>query len=447
LATGGTVSSTGTATLGNVETGGTISSTGTATLGNVDTGGAISATGNITGGNIATAGTSSLGNIVISGDDITDVGGGVVNINTALADVDFAVSGDTTANIFFVDAGTETVSIGSATQTTGAVLAMNASTSFLSPVGNTAQRPVTGVTGMMRFNTTLNAVEVFDNTEWVSVGVQEITVITDDQFAGDDSTVAFTLSAESSTSGTIVAINGIQQIPTTAYSVSGTTLTFTEAPATGDVIDCRILTTTTSVTSIVDGSSSVDVSGAGGNVVTTAGGTAIITASSTNVTIDGDLTVTGNAILSGNIVGDRIQNGTTTIDIQSAGGNANVTVGGTSNVGVFHTGGFNVAGDISATGDVTAQNVNSLSDAVLKTNISMLSNPESIINQLFGYEYDWKNGSGHSYGLLAQDVEKVLPDAVRTGNDGLKSVNYMMIIPFLVETIKKLASDVADLKK
>jgi hypothetical protein len=213
------------------------------------------------------------------------------------------------------------------------------------------------------------------------------------------------------------------------------------------VIDCRVLTTTTTVTGIADGTSSVDIDGSGGDVVTTAGGTVIITASSTNVTIDGDLTVTGNAILSGNIVGDRIQNGTTTIDIQSAGGNANVTVGGASNVGVFHTGGFNVAGNISATGDVTAQNVNSLSDAVLKTNISMLSNPESIINQLFGYEYDWKNGSGHSYGLLAQDVEKVLPDAVRTGNDGLKSVNYMMIIPFLVETIKKLASDVADLKK
>ena len=100
---------------------------------------------------------------MISGDDITDVGGGVVNINTALADVDFAVNGDTTANVLFVDAGTETVSIGSSTQTTGAVLAMNASTSFLSPTGTTAQRPATGVTGMLRFNTTLNAVEVFDN--------------------------------------------------------------------------------------------------------------------------------------------------------------------------------------------------------------------------------------------------------------------------------------------
>jgi len=252
LATGGTVSSTGTATLGNVATGGTVSATGTATVGNVATGGTVSATGTITGGNVTTAGTSSLGNIVISGDDITDVGGGVVTINSAAADVDFAISGDTTANIFFVDAGTETISIGSATQTTGAVLSMNVATSFLAPVGNTAQRPTVGVTGMLRFNTALNSMEVYDNAAWTPVGQQEITVITDDQFAGDDVTVAFTLSEESTTSGTIVAINGIQQIPTTAYAVSGTTITFTEAPATGDVIDCRVLTTTTTVTQITN---------------------------------------------------------------------------------------------------------------------------------------------------------------------------------------------------
>ena len=264
LATGGTVSATGTITSadtitgGNVATGGTVSATGTITSdvtitgGNVATGGTVSATGTITGGNVTTAGTSSLGNIVISGDDITDVGGGVVTINSAAADVDFAISGDTTANIFFVDAGTETISIGSATQTTGAVLSMNVATSFLAPVGNTAQRPTVGVTGMLRFNTALNSMEVYDNAAWTPVGQQEITVITDDQFAGDDVTVAFTLSEESTTSGTIVAINGIQQIPTTAYAVSGTTITFTEAPATGDVIDCRVLTTTTTVTQITN---------------------------------------------------------------------------------------------------------------------------------------------------------------------------------------------------
>jgi hypothetical protein len=48
----------------------------------------------------------------------------------------------------------------------------------------------------------------------------------------------------------VVAINGVLQIPTTAYSVSGTTLTFTEAPAVGDLIDVRRLTTTATVTQI-----------------------------------------------------------------------------------------------------------------------------------------------------------------------------------------------------
>ena len=109
-------------------------------------------------------------------------------------------------------------------------------------------------------------------------------------------------------------------------------------------------------------------------------------------------------------------------------------------------GSISATGNIVAVGDVTAQNVNSLSDMVLKTNINPLVDAEAIINRLFGVEYDWKNGTGHSYGLLAQDVEKVLPDAVRTSDAGLKSVNYMMIIPFLIESIKKMGSEIAELK-
>ena len=55
-----------------------------------------------------------------------------------------------------------------------------------------------------------------------------------------------------------------------------------------------------------------------------------------NALIAGDLYVSGNAYLPGNIVGDRIQNGNTIIDIQSYGGNANVSVGGVNNVAVFY---------------------------------------------------------------------------------------------------------------
>ena len=71
------------------------------------------------------------------------------------------------------------------------------------------------------------------------------------------------------------------------------------------------------------------------------------------VAITGNLSVTGNATLSGNILGDRIQNGTTSIDIQTINGNANVTVGGVSNVAVFATTGTYVTGVVSATGNIT----------------------------------------------------------------------------------------------
>jgi hypothetical protein len=71
------------------------------------------------------------------------------------------------------------------------------------------------------------------------------------------------------------------------------------------------------------------------------------------VAITGNLSVTGNATLSGNILGDRIQNGTTSIDIQTINGNANITVGGVSNVAVFATTGTYVTGVVSATGNIT----------------------------------------------------------------------------------------------
>jgi hypothetical protein len=61
--------------------------------------------------------------------------------------------------------------------------------------------------------------------------------------------------------------------------------------------------------------------------------------------------------LSGNILGDRIQNGTTTIDIQTPSGNANITIGGTGNVAVFTTTGAFITGVTSVSGNITGGNV------------------------------------------------------------------------------------------
>ena len=194
-----------------------------------------------------------------------------------------AVTATGNANIanatFFVNSSTNTASFGNSTQVTNSIVSMNATTSFIVPVGSTAQRPGTGVTGMQRFNTTTNSLEMYYNSAWTAVGAPVFTVIADQQFNGDGAQVAFTLSSTQTTNSCIVSINGVVQIPTIAYAVAGTdptcVLTFTEAPAAGDLIDVRQITTTTSVTSLSSGNTSITLDG-------------------TNINITGNLNPTGN---------------------------------------------------------------------------------------------------------------------------------------------------------
>ena len=109
--------------------------------------------------------------------------------------------------------------------------------------------------------------------------------------------------------------------------------------------------------SISSGTSNVRVF-ANGNVTTSAAGTAnVLVVQSTGALITGDLSVTGNATLSGNILGDRIVNGTTSIEIQTANGNSNISVAGTSNVAVFASTGVFVTGINSVSGNVTGGNI------------------------------------------------------------------------------------------
>jgi hypothetical protein len=258
----------GNITGGNILTAGQTVATGNITGGNLNTGGQVVATGNITGGNLITT------------NGFIDTPASRITINGQDADVDFAVDGDTVANVFYVDAGTATASFGNSTQTTNAIVAFNATNSILMPVGNTTQRPGTGVIGMLRFNTVGDALEVYDSTGWTEVGTPVFTVIADEQFNGDGSTVAYTLGSSQTTASCIVSINGVIQIPTIAYSVTGTTLTFTEAPEPGDIIDVRQLTTTTTVTSISN-----------------TGGNAIIQPNSTIAQLD----ITGNIVPVSNV--------------------------------------------------------------------------------------------------------------------------------------------------
>jgi hypothetical protein len=71
------------------------------------------------------------------------------------------------------------------------------------------------------------------------------------------------------------------------------------------------------------------------------------------MSVGGNLSVTGNINASGNIVGDRIINGTTSIEIQTAGGNANINIGGTGNLAVFTPGNLVMTGNINPSANIT----------------------------------------------------------------------------------------------
>ena len=90
------------------------------------------------------------------------------------------------------------------------------------------------------------------------------------------------------------------------------------------------------------------------------------------------------------------------------------------------------------------------SDIAMKENVSLLEDPLAKVMQIRGTEYDWKEGNksykGHDIGVIAQDVEKVLPEAVSTKPDGTKGVHYNKLIPLLIESVKELTNKVNELE-
>ena len=80
------------------------------------------------------------------------------------------------------------------------------------------------------------------------------------------------------------------------------------------------------------------------------------------------------------------------------------------------------------------------SDRTLKKNIENVGDPLEKINQINGVKFDWKKSGATSYGIIAQELEQVEPDAVSGGGDTSLTVNYNSVIALLVESVKELNS-------
>jgi hypothetical protein len=236
--------------------------------------GNVLANSRVTTNYTASAGTASTGGaLVIPGTGGAAIGGNLyvgqgAVINGSQSIHDTIIRGVNERALFYAvaDSVYDQVVIGgnitTANVVQGAKLHVNSTDALIIPSGFTAERPgsqgYTDVEGMIRFNKTLTSLEFFDGANWQGTG-STFTVINSTVFSlqtgnpsgnVDGINANFALPVTASTNGTIISINGVVQIPTTAYSISGNLITFTEAPAIGDVIDVRALTTTSQVTTL-----------------------------------------------------------------------------------------------------------------------------------------------------------------------------------------------------
>lgn len=115
------------------------------------------------------------------------------------------------------------------------------------------------------------------------------------------------------------------------------------------------------------------------------------------------------------------------------------------------------SGEIRATNNVTAYYS---SDRRLKENIKPIENALSKLGQIRGVTFDWtdeeieKRGGIDGYfvrkndiGVIAQEIEGVIPEAVATREDGYKAVRYELLVPLLIQALKEQQVQIEELKR
>jgi len=116
---------------------------------------------------------------------------------------------------------------------------------------------------------------------------------------------------------------------------------------------------------------------------------------------------------------------------------------------------LDVAGNIRASGNMECVALNQVSDLRLKTDIQPICDGLSKIEQLQGITFRWNHEAeslgatpgDQQIGVIAQEVEQVLPEIVSTAENGYKSVDYTKLTAVLIEAVKELKAENRDLKR
>jgi hypothetical protein len=408
----GTVTSvSGTGTVSGISLSGTVTSTGSLTLGGTLDLSAPPAIGGTTANTVRGTTVTATSSFVGSYFDASGSGGGSLRTSGGSAclqwggggGVNVTIDGAINMNgansaIQINPTGTGTVSIAPA----GALTVNPTTASTMNNVAIGGTTPLAGTFTDLRFNGTLSAAGSTGTAgfvmtsngasapTWQALPASGIT-ITDDTTTNATRYLAFT----SATSGSI-----------TGQNVASTKLQFN--PSNGVLTATGFSGSGASLTSVVN-----SITGTSNQVVASASTGAVTLSLPQSI-------ATGSSVQFGSFGVGTAASGTT--------------------------------GEIRATNNVTAY---FSSDERLKDNVKVIENSLQKVLSIRGVEFDWNNLQEaedgyfvrkHDVGVIAQEIEKVLPEVVGTREDGIKAVKYDRIVPLLIEAIKELKAEIDALK-
>jgi len=203
--------------------------------------------------------------------------------------------------------------------------------------------------------------------------------------------------------------------------------------------------------SVVSGSAQIDGSLLGSNKTITIGSTST-TLGGTSTTIAGLTSVTSTTFvgaLTGNVTGNVSGTAAT---VTTAAQSAITSVGTLTTLtvsGATATGALTVTGAVTATGDITAFFT---SDKRHKNNIQTIPNALEKVTKLNGVTWEWNDDvnevtkSTPKTGLIAQEVQEVLPEVVKTRDDGFLALDYSKMMGLMVEAMKEQQTQIEKLR-
>ena len=192
----------------------------------------------------------------------------------------------------------------------------------------------------------------------------------------------------------------------------------------------------------------LSVGGSGGGIVTEDAAQTLTQKTIQSGTLTGSLTAGGGTGNSGQFLqstGSGVQWATLSVDSAAiSNGTTNVTTANGGDVTV-QTGGslcatFNTSNNLVVTGTVTAQ-----SSIVLKDNVETITDALAKVMNLRGVEFDYKASGRHQIGVVAEEVEEVVPCVIDETN-GIKSVAYQNLVAVLIEAVKDLKKEIDELR-